>query len=332
MAAVNTHTAVGNIEDMGDVITNIAPSETPLLSGSGRAKAVGVVHSWLEDDLRAPKSNHRPEGAALVIDTATPRKIKYNVTQIMSAGYDVTGTQEVVAKHGVRSELGYQMQKAAKEIALDHEWALINNTAAVLQGSYGGDHAPAPTGGTISAFEEAGTAGTMDRLFRGIPDFIETNVVTTTAGLLEDDLNEAIQRAWEQGGNPSRAYMSANNKRVASGFSAPDRTVNKDQHDKKLSRVIRYYESDFGVIELMPHRLFPDNMVLLIDPQYIKLADLRPFHREKLPKTTDSVNGIILGETTLEVKAEKAHAKIVVTTPPAPFAANTPVNAFSVPV
>ena len=54
----------------------------------------------------------------------------------------------------------------------------------------------------------------------------------------------------------------------------------------------------------------PDNLVIVVDPTYVKTADLRPVHKETIAKTTDSVNGVLLGETTLEVRAEKAHAKI----------------------
>jgi hypothetical protein len=281
----NSYVAVGNVEDMSNIITNISPSETPIMSAAGRGKAVGVFHTWLEDELGAPGANTQPEGGPLLAVDPEPRAMFGNWTQILERGYQVTGTQEVVAKHGVKSELGYQMQKCAKELALDHEWALINNGAG--------------TGGTV---------GDKTRKFTSLPAWIVTNEVAAGGPLTEALLNQAVQEAWQAGGNPKRAYMSASNKRVASTFSNPDRQVS--QSEKRLTRVITFYESDFGVIELLPHRLMPDNMVIVIDPTYVKMADLRPVHRETIAKTHDSVNGVLLGETTLEVRAEKAHAKI----------------------
>jgi hypothetical protein len=304
---IHSYHAVGNVDDISNVITNISPSETPILSSAGRGKAIGVMHSWLEDDLRKPMLNAQPEGGALVATPAPTRKLMFNVTQIMEAGYAVTGTQEVVAKHGVKSELGYQMQKAAKELALDHEYALINNGDLVADTTIA-------TGGGQNPPGVAGVLGTGVRKFRGLAHFLTSNIVNETGAVLtEDNLNTAIQDAWEAGGNPKRAYMSANNKRAASKFAdTGNRSVNFDHKESKLHVAIRYYESDFGVIEMFPHRLFNDNLVLVVDPTYIKLADLRPVHRETIAKTTDSINGVLLGETTLEVRAESAHAKILI--------------------
>ena len=46
--ASNTYTAVGNREDVSDIITNIAPYDTPLYSRIGRTKATQTNHEWLE--------------------------------------------------------------------------------------------------------------------------------------------------------------------------------------------------------------------------------------------------------------------------------------------
>jgi hypothetical protein len=39
-----TYTAVGNREDLLDVITNISPNETPLTNKFGKSKVTGMVH------------------------------------------------------------------------------------------------------------------------------------------------------------------------------------------------------------------------------------------------------------------------------------------------
>lgn len=48
MANINTYTAVGNREDLSDIITNIAVKETPIFSMFGKEKATGTYHEWLE--------------------------------------------------------------------------------------------------------------------------------------------------------------------------------------------------------------------------------------------------------------------------------------------
>ena len=42
----HTFSAVGNREDLSDIIYNISPTETPFLSAIGRAKAKATKHEW----------------------------------------------------------------------------------------------------------------------------------------------------------------------------------------------------------------------------------------------------------------------------------------------
>lgn len=53
--ALTTYTAVGNREDLSDIITNISPTETPLYSMFGKATAKATYHEWIEDSLAAPE-------------------------------------------------------------------------------------------------------------------------------------------------------------------------------------------------------------------------------------------------------------------------------------
>ena len=39
-----TDAAIGNREDLSDVLTNISPTETPFLSSIGRTRATGIFH------------------------------------------------------------------------------------------------------------------------------------------------------------------------------------------------------------------------------------------------------------------------------------------------
>jgi hypothetical protein len=293
----NTYVAKGNAEDVSNIITNISPDETPMTSRFGRTKAVATVHSWLEDALSAPTVNQQPEGGPLTVLVPAPRVPKMNYTQIVERGYEVTGTQEVVLKHGVTSEFAYQMRKAARELALDIESAIITQAAGSL-----------------------GTVGAPTRIMTGLPGFITTNIFsagsmsggqtpTMVPGPLTEGLiNDAIQAAWEKGGNPRVVYMSAKNKRAASGFSNSERQ--RDQKEKKITKTIRFYESDFGTVEFVPHRLVPTTTVFVVDPSFCKLAYLRPIHREVPAKTHDTKKAVLLGELTLEVRADAAHAKI----------------------
>jgi len=286
MATLLTYSAVGNREDLSDIITNISPTDTPLYSMFGRTSAKATYHEWIEDELEQPGANAAVEGADFTIGTPTTRVRKGNYTQIFTKGYGVSGTQEVVLKAGIKSEIAYQMQKAMKSIALDVEYAIINNLAAVA-------------GDSVTA-----------RQMGGIQAFVSTNVLDnggTLRALTEDLLNDGIQAAWQAGGKPDVVVCSGKQKRVISGFTAGV-TKFLDAEDKRLVRSVDVYESDFGVVEIVPNRLMPDDRIFILEKGRWKIAYLRPFKQEEVAKVGDRIERVVVGELTLEARAEKANA------------------------
>ena len=289
--ASNTYEAVGNKEDVSDIITNIAPYDTPLYSRIGKTKATAVIHEWIEDELGAAIVNMYPEGYTYNTVNATPRQRQNNYTQIMHRGIQVTDTQEVVLKHGVRSEMAYQMQKALKELAFDCEKAIIEQNTKVL-----------------------GTSIANTRQFGGLPFWIVTNVFTapTSANpnLTFDEINNALEQTWTAGGKPSMLLLSPRNKRVVSTFTAGHTKYMDGNKTKKLTQVISVLETDFGTLQCMTDRFMPNDIVYGLSPEYIKKAFLRPFKTGDMPKANDMQRKYVNGEWTLEMRAEKAHFMI----------------------
>jgi hypothetical protein len=193
------------------------------------------------------------------------------------------------------------MVKAMKEIALDQERALIS--------------AAAKNAGTVS----------VARVMGGAAGWITTNVVALVGApgvgsgvpgsmppLTEAAMNEALQDCWEAGGSPNRVFLSGDNKRQVSAWSGEgDKYL--DQNSRKLVNSISVYESDFGIVSFVPHRLMDNNTALVIDPAYWKVAYLRRMHTRELPRTGDNIKKVIVGEFTLEARAEKANARITLT-------------------
>ena len=288
MAAVSTYTAVGNREDLSDIITNITPTETPLYSMFGRAKATGSYHEWLEDELLPPGANAKVEGSDYGTPVDTTRTRKGNYTQIFEKVAEVTGTQEAVKKAGIKSEMAYQVKNRMKEIAKDVEYAIINNAAAV-----------------------AGDAVTA-RQMGGIQAFVTTNVLTNggvARDLTETLLNDGIQQGWEAGGEPDTVVCNGAYKRTISSFTAGV-TKTLSAGDKRLVAAVDIYESDFGVVRILPHRYMVSGKIFILDKSFWKVAYLRPFAIKDVPPTGDYIRKAILGELTLEARAEKANSII----------------------
>lgn len=286
----NTYEAVGNRDDVSELITNIAPYDTPLYSRLARTKATAVTHEWLEDDLGAAEVNKQPEGYTYSTDNRPARMRLWNCTQIMHRGIQVTDTQEVVLKYGVRSETAYQMQKALKELAFDCEKALIEQDVRFL-----------------------GTTVNDTREFGGLPYWVVTNRLDnggTPRALTFDLVNNALEQAWNEGGKPSLLLVSPRNKRIISTFTAGHTKYMDGNKTKKLTQVISVLETDFGTLQCLTDRFMPNDIVYGLSPEYMKKAFLRPFKTHDIPKINDMQRQIVNGEWTLEMRAEKAHFAI----------------------
>lgn len=293
---VNTYVAVGNRLDLSDIITNIAPSETPLYSTLGKASATATYHEWLEDDLGEPGANKQVEGFEYTTEAGGTRTRLGNYTQIMHRGYHVTDTQEVVLKHGVKSEIAYQMAKAMKLIALDMEYAILNNATKVA--------------GSLDQGSE------VAREFGGIPYWITTNVKKNIVGetptprpLTLDLINELLEDVWNKGGAPNTLFVSARNKRIIGTFT-DSATKYMEEGTTRIGSRIDVIETDFGTLNIKVNRWMGNDAIYAIDPSLWKIAALRPFKTMDLPKTGDKIKKVIVGEHTLEARAEYGNGAI----------------------
>lgn len=287
--ASNTYDAVGNREDVSEIITNIAPDETPIYSRISRVRATETYHEWLEDGLGDAERNAQLEGYTYFTVNAEPRQRLGNYTQIMHRGVQVTDTQEAVLHYGLRSEMAYQMQKKLKELAFDCEKAIIE--------------------------QDTMTAGSMtaERVFGGLPYWIITNVLSnggTPRGLTFSLINNALEQTWNAGGKPSVLLISPRNKRVISTFTAGNVKYMEGNKTRKLTQMISVLETDFGTIQCLVDRFMPNDVIYGLSPEYIKKAFLRNFKVGDIPKISDMGRKMINGEWTLEMRAEKAHFKI----------------------
>lgn len=288
--AMTQYNNTGKEVDITDLITNISPSETPLMSLFGKADAAkNVIHSWEEDQLRDPAVNAKIEGFDYSVDTKDEPRLLDNVCQIFAAGYGVTKTSQAVHRKNIKNKMAYNMRAAMKECALDVEYAIINNTTKV-------------TGNDATA-----------RKMGGLPYFITTNIDDnggTPRDLTWDLINGTIETCKAAGGAPDHIIVSLRNKRVLSSLLPINTTRNADIGNKKIGAVIDVFVSDFGTLNVLPDRWLGDEDVYVLSSEYFGLSYLRPFKTEDLPNVSDALKKIIVGELTLEARAEKASARI----------------------
>ena len=294
-----TTAAIGNREDLSDVIYRISPTQTPVLNLASKTKATATLHEWQVQDLAAASSsNAQAEGDDASAKTVTPTVRLTNRTQISTKTVIVSGSQQAVNSAGRKDELGYQLSMASLEIKRDMETNLT----------------------------QADVLATSPRASRGLRGWVVDNVNRNggtlasytgntgyTAGTLrafsESQVKDAIQQAYTAGGEPDTIMMPPALKQAFSGFTGNATRFDKSE-DAKLYASVDFYVSDFGTLQAVPNRFMATRDVFLLQSDKLAVAYLRPFQTVELAKTGDAEKRELIVEWTLECRAPKAHAAV----------------------
>lgn len=308
-------------EDLSDIISNISPMDTPFLSSIGKSTCTNTTPNWLVDSLASAASNAAVEGADVsssytARDGATRLS---NATQILTKLVEVSGTVESADTAGGANKMKYQLGIKLKEFARDTEWALLNaeynaggaSTARQMRSLFG----------TMPASGTTYTGWLSSSTYRGsgcLEDF--SGSYSANNDLTEVIFNTQIQAAWQEGGEVDLVLASPTQKRIISGFYGNTKAaVNTDASDKKVVNVVDVYESDFGMVKIMPERFFQTvqpstgvfyDYVAILKKSLWEVCYLRKPTTEKMAKVGDSERAMIVGEFTLKAKAPKGNAAI----------------------
>lgn len=301
----SSYDAVGNREDLSDLIYDISPTDTPFLSKIPRVKAKATKHEWQIDALAAAvDTNAVVEGDDATTDASAATTRLDNQCQILDKVARVTGTQEKVDKAGRSSEMAYQMEKRMKEIKRDLEKSLFANKAKVV-----GNDTTARVLGGLQAWVKTNTSIASDATASaGNGSDIHTD--GTARALQESFFETVLASAWDEGAEPSIGYLNKFQKRKIAAFTGNQTTMGKAEDRKVINSVDVYVDPLGNEVKLVPARQCPTDVVHFVDPEFAALAVLRDFQSTDLAKTGDSQRKQILFEGTLEVRNEKAHAAI----------------------
>jgi hypothetical protein len=307
MAIYNAYDAIGQREDLTDVIYDISPTETPFMSSIGKTKATAVYHEWQTDSLAAATTaNAAVEGADATSATLAPTVRLGNYTQIIQKTVQVSGTLDVVNKAGRKSEKAYQLAKASAELKRDLETILLAN-----QGRSAGTSTTARKLGSLLSWIK-----TNSSVGSGGADPATIGVSTRTDGtqrtFTETLLKTVVAEVFDSGGSPKILMVGSAGKQKVSSFAgiAAQRYMAPSNTPTTIIGAADVYMSDFGTMSVVPNRFMRTRDALVLDPEYAALAYLRPFQTNDLAKTGDSENTQLLAEVTLEVKNEAAHGII----------------------
>lgn len=297
-----TYEAIGNREDLSDVIYRIDPTDTPFISGIEREKATAVNHEWQTQALASvDTSNAVLEGDDAVTDAATPTVRLGNICQISDKVARVSGTQQAVEHAGRDDEMAYQEMLKGLELKRDMESILCGTNQAKNTG------AAATARKTASVLSWIKTNTSKSGSDPSAADGTGTRTDGTQRAFTEAQLKTVLQATWNSGGKPDTIMVGGFNKQVFSTFTGRA-TPQEDAKSKKIVASVEVYESDFGRLKVVANRFSRsrDALVLQMDMWAVAYQPGRKMVSIPLAKTGDSERRQILSEYTLVARNEKA--------------------------
>jgi hypothetical protein len=334
MAIFKTEDTKGKKEDLASFISMITRDETPFLSSIGTKKASGVFHEWQTDSLTAPAANNKAEGLDFsAADTPVSTTRLGNYSQILIKEIKISKTLDSVSKAGRNSEFAYQMKKKGTELKRDLEHALIG-TRQITNGSGVADAVGDNTGRQLGGYQSWVPKENNWDASAGTPAFQSaaggdgaTAHTAGTAGthtLALTDIDEVMQRVYEEGGKASVLMMSPSNKRSFSTLAHGTSGTRRNLDEKgSMRQSVELYESDFGVVKVVPNYIQGlasgldisvgvggTTDVLVYDPSWWAMANLRSLSTTDVGQKGDSTVGMMVEETTLECRNPHGSALI----------------------
>ncbi len=316
----NPGAAVSNREDLTDILTILAPEETPLLSSASKEQANATFVEWTVDSLDAPSTAGTAEGADVTsfTDKFSGRARLGNYVQKFRRDYMVSDLQDAVESVGP-AKTAQAEAKALRELKRDIEATICS---------------------TNDRSAEDG-AGTVYKL-RGLGDWIDSSgpsdvpadfrtpaaSIHAAGAFTETVLNNLITSIYRVNGGSNNLTLVADTalRRVISDFARLDpdgdgagtsiRNVNYNGESAQIKLSVELYQSDHGVVSIvnMNPDCAPDttnkDTGYLMQPEYVSVAELIPTGSTRLPNLGGGERGIVDATLTLCVKHPGAFGKI----------------------
>jgi hypothetical protein len=300
VAQYTSYDVVGKKEDVSDIISNISPTKTPFQSLIGNTTVDNTVFQWQEDAIRDVKVNKKKEGFTAASSERAPTVMRENVTQIMEETISVSGTNDRVKKYGRAKESAYQSSLAAAALKRDLEHAFVGTGQAAVK--------------PVNNSTERQMAGAQELIHEDM--YFYTG--TTGGGSDPAPFNEAkylaaLEGVYEEGADPEVTFVTPANSLVVADFAKSSgryRDIPNGGKDRAIVNAVNLYVSPFGESRIVLNRFQKAGDTLIIDPAMWEKATLRPWTREKLAKTGDSDEWMIVGEFSLKHKNFKAGALV----------------------
>jgi len=315
----NPGSGVSNREDLTDVLSILAPEETPILSSASKQKASSTFVEWTVDSLSAPSTAGVAEGADVTAftDKFSGRARLGNYTQKFRRDYMVSDLQEAVDSVGP-AKIAQAEAKAIREIKRDIEATLAGTQDRSVENGAGTAYGLRGLGDWIDS------AGPAD-----VPAAFRTptgSINATGTAFTETILNTMISSIYRETGTVNDLMLIADTALrneisdfARSGNANDVRTVNYNGSDSEIKLSVDLYQSDHGIVSVVNGN--PDCMPAvtggtangagyLVNPEYYGVHELIPLGSTRLPNMGGGERGYVDCSLTLGVYHPGAHGYI----------------------
>jgi hypothetical protein len=319
----NTGSGVSNREDLTDVLTILAPEETPILSSANKQKASATKVEWTVDALSAPSTAGIAEGADVTTftDQFAGRARLGNRVQKFRRDYKVSDLQEAVDSVGP-AKVAQAEAKAIRELKRDIEASLASANTQTTEDGAGAVNRLGGLGDWIQ--NAAGSAN--------VPAAFQTpaaSIADVTDGTFaETELNSLISSIFKVTGTTNNLMLVADTAlrqdisdfaRIGGVSGDSVRSVNYGGESGTIKLSVDLYQSDHGIVSVVNAN--PDCMPVqagtagmagyLVNPEYYGVHELIPMGSSRLPNLGGGERGFVDCALTLGVYHPGAHGKII---------------------
>ena len=321
----NQGSGVSNREDLTDVLTILAPEETPILSSANKKGASATKVEWSVDTLSAPSFAGIQEGADVTAftDQFAGRARLGNRVQKFRRDYMVSDLQEAVDSVGP-AKIAQAEAKAIRELKRDIEASLAS---ANTQTTEDGAGVVNRLGGLGDWIQNAAGSGNVPAAFQTPA----TSIADVTDGnFAESELNSLISSIFKVTGTSNNLMLVADTAlrqdisdfaRIGGVSGDSVRAVNYNGESGTIKLSVDLYQSDHGIVSVVNAN--PDCMPVqagtagmagyLVNPEYYGVHELIPMGSSRLPNLGGGDRGFVDCALTLGVYHPGAHGKIVST-------------------
>ena len=312
--------SVSNREDLLDVLTILAPEETPVLSSASKQKAKSTFVEWTVDGVADVQTAGIAEGTDVTsfTDKFANRARLGNYIQKFRRDYMVSDLQEAVDSVGP-AKVAQAEAKAIRELKRDVEATIISDNEMSFEN---GSNPYALRGLGKWIQNDAQSVNEVPSDYR-----TETGSIHDTGEFTEETLNDLITSIYRQSGASESLTLVADTalRRKISDFAryapvtdtqAAIRNVNYEGGSAEIKLSVELYQSDHGVVSVV--NMNPDtapsgsskDVGYLINPEYFGVSELIPMGSTRLPNLGAGERGFVDCALTSLVYHPQAHGKI----------------------